>query len=199
MSDKKKEFNNKKNDDEILDSLDFTPKNNFDKNSFSGNNPIKNSKKKFEKNKDKIHKACNKELEKVKSELLQMTSLAKQFKADFANYQDRTFKNNKVIKDEAIAQVVTSLLSVLDDINAAKEAGELNGPFKAVANKLDSVLAEYGVEQIGKVGDAFDPTIHDALIVSPDSTGTEEKIVKIIQPGYRINNRVIRPARVVVK
>ena len=98
--------------------------------------------------------------------------------------------------------MVESLLPVLDDIQLARQHGDLeSGPFASVADKLESILGKYGVERFGEPGVAFDPAVHDALMHVEEelAEGTDvTTVVGVLQPGYRIGEKVIRPARVSV-
>ena len=87
---------------------------------------------------------------------------------------------------------------MLDDIGRAREHGELVGGFKSVAESLETVVGKMGLQQFGKEGEPFDPTIHEALMHSYAPDVTETTCVAILQPGYRIGERTIRPARVAV-
>ena len=87
---------------------------------------------------------------------------------------------------------------MLDDIGRARDHGELVGGFKSVAESLETVAAKMGLQQFGKEGEPFDPTVHEALMHSYSPDVTETTCVQILQPGYRIGERTIRPARVAV-
>lgn len=87
---------------------------------------------------------------------------------------------------------------MLDDVGRARDHGELVGGFKSVAESLETVVAKLGLQQFGKEGEPFDPTIHEALMHSYAPDVTETTCVAILQPGYRIGERTIRPARVAV-
>src|SRR5688500_20154837 len=93
---------------------------------------------------------------------------------------------------------LTELLPVLDDIVSAREHRDLDGGFKSVAESLETVAAKMGLQQFGKEGEPFDPTIHEALMHSYAPDVTETTCVAILQPGYRFGERTIRPARVAV-
>jgi molecular chaperone GrpE len=90
------------------------------------------------------------------------------------------------------------LLPVLDDIGRAREHGELTGGFKSVAESLEAAAAKLGLTPFGESGDPFDPTLHDALMHSYSVEVTEPTCVQILQPGYKVGDRIIRPARVAV-
>jgi molecular chaperone GrpE len=122
--------------------------------------------------------------------------------AEYANYRKRVDRDRAVARDVAIASVIESLLPVLDDIHLARQHGDLEaGPFASISEKLEGTLAKYGVERFGEPGEAFDPAVHDALLHVEEelAEGTEvTTVVGVLQPGYRIGERVVRPARVSV-
>jgi molecular chaperone GrpE len=122
--------------------------------------------------------------------------------AEYANYRKRVDRDRDVARTAAIASVVESLLPVLDDIHLARQHGDLeSGPFVSIAEKLETTLARYGVERFGEPGTPFDPAIHDALMHVEEelAEGTDvTTVVGVLQPGYRIGEKVVRPARVSV-
>jgi molecular chaperone GrpE len=122
--------------------------------------------------------------------------------AEYANYRKRVDRDRDVAREAAVASVVESLLPVLDDIHLARLHGDLEtGPFVSIADKLESTLAKYGVERFGEPGAPFDPAVHDALMHVDEelAEGTEvTTVVGVLQPGYKIGERVLRPARVSV-
>lgn len=122
--------------------------------------------------------------------------------AEYFNYKKRVERDRETQKDATTARVLESLLPVLDDIYLAREHGDLEGsPFEKIADKLDSTLTKLGLTAFGAVGEPFDPTHHEALMhieaeVPEGSEGTT--IVQVMQPGYRLGERMVRPARVAV-
>lgn len=125
--------------------------------------------------------------------------------AEYVNYKRRVDRDRALVQERVIADVLDSLLPVLDDIHAAREHGDLTeGPFASIADKLEASLGKFGLERFGAPGEAFDPTVHEALLhtqwdaaVTPkDPSATT--VVQVLQPGYRTGERVIRPARVSV-
>ncbi|MGH3315293.1 MAG: nucleotide exchange factor GrpE, partial [Nocardioidaceae bacterium] len=98
----------------------------------------------------------------------------------------------------ATASVLTSLLPVLDDIDRAREHGELEGGFKAVADSFGRIVEGLGLERFGKEGEPFDPRIHEALMHAHAEGIDGPTCTAILQSGYRIGERIIRPARVAV-
>ena len=98
-----------------------------------------------------------------------------------------------------VADVVEALIPVLDEIELARQHGDLTGTFETTAGKLESILAEkYSLERFGAVGEVFDPTLHEALMATESSEVTEPTIATVLQPGYRLGERVVRAARVQV-
>jgi len=131
-----------------------------------------------------------------------LTRDLQRLQAEYVNYKKRVDRDREMHRDLAVGSVVGSLLPVLDDIHLARQHGDLEGgPFAAIADKLDAILTKIGVERFGKSGDPFDPNVHEALmhIQAELAEGTEgTTVVQVLQPGYRIAQRIIRPARVAV-
>ncbi len=119
-------------------------------------------------------------------------------RAEFVNYRNRAKRESEAARARGVEDVLVALLPVLDDVERARAAGDLTGPFAAIADKLDGVLAKYGVERFGVVGEEFDPTLHHALMHQPDADATSTTISIVIEPGYRIGDKVVRPANVAV-
>jgi molecular chaperone GrpE len=138
------------------------------------------------------------QLDQVRTALGERTADLQRLQAEYQNYRRRVERDRIAVKEIAIANLLTELLPVLDDIGRAREHGELVGGFKSVAESLETVAAKMGLQQFGKEGEPFDPTIHEALMHSYAPDVTETTCVAILQPGYRIGERTIRPARVAV-
>lgn len=121
--------------------------------------------------------------------------------AEFVNYRRRVDRDRDVAKDNAKFSMLESLLPVLDDIDAADAAGDLDGPFAAIARKLVSTLEHEGlVKQDGEtlVGEPFDPAHHEAMLRQPSQEVEAEHIVQVFRNGYLYNERVLRAAQVMV-
>ncbi|MCX5083002.1 nucleotide exchange factor GrpE [Streptomyces sp. NPDC056121] len=138
------------------------------------------------------------QLDQVRMALGERTADLQRLQAEYQNYRRRVERDRVTVKEIAVAGLLTELLPVLDDIGRAREHGELVGGFKSVAESLEMVAAKMGLQQFGKEGEPFDPTIHEALMHSYAPDVTETTCVAILQPGYRIGERTIRPARVAV-
>jgi molecular chaperone GrpE len=130
--------------------------------------------------------------------LNERTADLQRLQAEYQNYRRRVERDRITVKEVAVANLLTELLPVLDDIGRAREHGELVGGFKSVAESLETVVAKMGLQQFGKEGEAFDPLVHEALMHSYAPDITQTTCVSILQPGYRIGERTIRPARVAV-
>ncbi|MFI6419530.1 nucleotide exchange factor GrpE [Streptomyces sp. NPDC050842] len=138
------------------------------------------------------------QLDQVRSALDERTADLQRLQAEYQNYRRRVERDRITVKEIAVATLLSELLPVLDDVGRAREHGELLGGFKSVAESLETVVAKMGLQQFGKEGEPFDPTIHEALMHSYAPDVTETTCVAILQPGYRIGERTIRPARVAV-
>ncbi|MET8632753.1 nucleotide exchange factor GrpE [Streptomyces sp. NPDC057746] len=138
------------------------------------------------------------QLDQVRTALHERTLDLQRLQAEYQNYRRRVERDRITVKEIAIASLLTELLPVLDDIGRARDHGELVGGFKSVAESLETVAAKMGLQQFGKEGEPFDPTIHEALMHSYAPDVTETTCVAILQPGYRFGERTIRPARVAV-
>ncbi|MFI6941374.1 nucleotide exchange factor GrpE [Streptomyces sp. NPDC050418] len=142
--------------------------------------------------------ALTAQLDQMRTALNERTADIQRLQAEYQNYRRRVERDRITVKEIAVANLLTELLPVLDDIGRAREHGELVGGFKSVAESLETVAAKMGLQQFGKEGEPFDPTIHEALMHSYAPDVTETTCVAILQPGYRIGERTIRPARVAV-
>lgn len=123
----------------------------------------------------------------------------RRLQAEFVNYRKRVDRDRAALSDQASAKVVESLIPTLDDIAAAREHGDLvEGPFASIATKLEDALGRLGWQIYGVPGDIFDPQIHEALMSQPSTEVTEPTVQQVAQPGHRIGDKVLRPARVIV-
>jgi molecular chaperone GrpE len=118
--------------------------------------------------------------------------------AEYVNYRKRVERDRGAVVDLAVAKVIEGLIPVLDDIAAARSHGELDGPFAAIAEKLEASLGRLGWGQYGAEGDMFDPALHEALASAPDPDVKEPTVREVAQLGHRLGDRILRPARVVV-
>ena len=142
--------------------------------------------------------ADTQEVEQLKSALADRTADLQRLQAEYVNYKRRVDRDRDVARKGGVESVLKDLMSVLDDVRSAREHGELSGGFKAVADEVERVTTRYGLETYGTKGDPFDPHIHEALLHAHAEGIEGPTCVEILQPGYRIGDRVLRPARVAV-
>jgi molecular chaperone GrpE len=120
--------------------------------------------------------------------------------AELQNFRTRVERDRQANRDAVIAEVVRSLLPALDDLDRADAHGDLAGtPLELVAQKLRSSFDRYGVSSVGTVGEAFDPAIHEAMVRIPNPEATSDTVAEVIEGGYTLGDRLIRPAKVAVQ
>lgn len=119
--------------------------------------------------------------------------------AEYVNYRKRVERDRAVAGEMAVIGVLNSLLPVLDDVDAARQHGDLaDGPFAAIATKLENALKTYGLSRIDETGVEFDPTIHEALIQQPAEDIEVDTVSQVLRSGYKSGDRVLRAAQVIV-
>ncbi len=128
----------------------------------------------------------------------ELTADLQRLQAEYSNYRKRVERDRAVATEIAIASVLSELLAVLDDIDRAAQHGELTGGFKSVADQLSSITSRLGLERYGVDGEPFDPQIHEALTHETSADVSTPTASKILQPGYKFRERILRPARVAV-
>jgi molecular chaperone GrpE len=130
--------------------------------------------------------------------LAERTADLQRLQAEYVNYKRRVDRDREANREVVIGSVLTELLQTLDDIGRAREAGELEGAFKAVAESVERVTEKLGLVKYGEVGDTFDPRIHEALLHNYSDEVDGPTATLVMQPGYRLGDRILRPARVAV-
>ncbi|RAM38958.1 nucleotide exchange factor GrpE [Arthrobacter globiformis] len=132
------------------------------------------------------------EAAELKNDLLRL-------QAEYVNYRKRVERDRAVAGEMAVVGVLNSLLPVLDDVDAARQHGDLaDGPFAAIATKLENALKTYGLTRIDETGVEFDPTIHEALIQQPGDDIEVDTVSQVLRSGYKSGERVLRAAQVIV-
>ncbi|MEV7133482.1 nucleotide exchange factor GrpE [Arthrobacter sp. NPDC093128] len=132
------------------------------------------------------------EAEELKNDL-------RRLQAEYVNYRKRVERDRAVAGEMAVIGVLNSLLPVLDDVDAARQHGDLaDGPFAAIAAKLENALKTYGLVRIDETGVEFDPTIHEALIQQPGEDVEIDTVSQVLRSGYKSGERVLRAAQVIV-
>ncbi|TDU90226.1 molecular chaperone GrpE [Kribbella voronezhensis] len=130
--------------------------------------------------------------------LAERTADLQRLQAEYVNYKRRVDRDREANREVVIGSVLTELLQTLDDIGRAREAGELEGAFKAVAESVERVTEKLGLVKFGEVGDRFDPRIHEALLHNYSDEVDGPTATLVMQPGYRLGERILRAARVAV-
>ena len=146
------------------------------------------------------------ELEQARAEAAQAADDLARARADLYNLQQeyqgfvrRSREGAAGHRETGQAAVVEALIPVLDEIELARQHGDLTGTFETTAGKLEAILADkFGLVRFGEVGEVFDPTIHEALMATESGEVSEPSISLVLQPGYRLGERIVRAARVQV-
>lgn len=135
----------------------------------------------------------------VESKAAEHLADLQRLQAEYVNYRKRVDRDRLAMSEAATSKVIESLLPVLDDVAAARAHGDLaEGPFAAIAEKLEDALGRLGWSSFGAAGDPFDPTLHEALMSQSSADVTQPTVLHVAQPGHRVGERVVRAARVVV-
>jgi molecular chaperone GrpE len=134
----------------------------------------------------------------AEARLAERTADLQRLQAEYANYRKRVDRDRAAVREQAVAATLAGLLPVLDAISQAREHGELSGGFKSVADTLAAALGRLGLVTYGEKGDPFDPKIHEALTSTYSPDVAEDTCIEILQPGYKVGDRILRPARVAV-
>lgn len=134
----------------------------------------------------------------VVDEVATLTADLQRLQAEYANYRKRVDRDRQSTTEFAFITVISELLPVLDDLDRAAQHGELTGGFKAVADRINSIVEKLGLSKFAEAPTPFNPEIHEALTHETSSEVSEPTASKILQPGYKFKDRVIRPARVAV-
>ncbi|MYT27659.1 MULTISPECIES: nucleotide exchange factor GrpE [unclassified Streptomyces] len=145
--------------------------------------------------------------ERLAAQLRERTSDLQRLKAEFDNYRRRVHRDRLAVGQIAVGNVLERLLPVLDALAEATAQGELTGGFRRVAELLEAELASLGLTSFGAAGEPFDPHVHEAVAYTPpERTGpatpgaTDERTVcaEIVRRGFRVGDRLLRPAEVTV-
>ena len=128
----------------------------------------------------------------------ELTADLQRLQAEYVNYKKRVDRDRELVQQNARLGILSALLPVLDDLDRAREHGELDGGFKAVADSLERIVSGQGLQRFGSPGDEFDPRFHEALMHGHSPDVTTSTCQNIVQAGYTIGDRVVRPALVTV-
>jgi molecular chaperone GrpE len=119
--------------------------------------------------------------------------------AELQNFRTRVERDRQANREAVIAEVMRALLPVMDDLDRAETHGDLAGtPLELVSHKLRASFERYGIAPVGVVGEPFDPTFHEAVVRVPSAEATSDTVAEVIEGGYTLGERLIRPAKVAV-
>jgi molecular chaperone GrpE len=136
--------------------------------------------------------------EEMAARIGELTTDLQRLQAEYVNYKRRVDRDRDLVLQNAKFTILSALLPLLDDVDRAREHGELTGGFKAVAESLERIVAGEGLVKFGTSGDAFDPRLHEALMHALSPHVVTTTCDKIVQAGYQFGDRVMRPALVTV-
>jgi molecular chaperone GrpE len=134
----------------------------------------------------------------LRTQLAERTADLQRLQAEYANYRKRVDRDRATVREFAVSGVLSELLPALDAIGIARDHGELSGGFKSVADQIQATVTKMGLVTYGQKGDAFDPKIHEALTHTYSQDVAADTCIEIFQPGYKVGERILRPARVAV-
>lgn len=134
----------------------------------------------------------------LEAQLAERTADLQRLQAEYANYRRRVDRDRQVVAETALASVFANLLPILDDIDRARSHNEVTGGFALVADGIETTLTKLGLVRFGDAGEPFDPTVHEALTHGFSTEVSEPVCAEVLQAGYRVGERVLRPARVAV-
>jgi molecular chaperone GrpE len=124
------------------------------------------------------------------------TADLQRLQAEYANYRRRSERERQAAGELAVGRALADFLPVLDDIDRARQHGDLTGGLKAIADRLESIFSKLGLVAFGEVGDPFDPTLHEAVMHDESAEVSQPTCTTVMRPGYKHNDRLLRPAMV---
>jgi molecular chaperone GrpE len=134
----------------------------------------------------------------VARQLAERTEDLQRVTAEYANYRRRVDRDRSLVVDQAAERFAAQLFPIVDDIERARDHGDLNGAFKVVADRVLGLLDGLGVSAFGQSGDAFDPALHEAVIHDTSAEVSVPTATTVLRQGYRRGDRVLRTAMVAV-
>ena len=119
--------------------------------------------------------------------------------AELANFRTRVERDRAANREAVIAEVIRALLPAIDDLDRAAAHGDLEGsPLELVLQKLRLAFERFGLKAVGVVGEPFDPAFHQAIVQLPSAEATSQTVADVIEGGYALGDRLVRPAKVAV-
>ena len=143
--------------------------------------------------------AAGDELAVVRMESAERLADLQRLQAEFVNYKRRVERDRERLAENARYQVLVPIIDVLDTVDRAREHGDLDEGFRSVAEQLERVVTSLGLTKFGEPGEPFDPNLHEALSHIGEDPDVEVTTCKVVaKAGYRIGDRVVRAAQVLV-
>lgn len=143
--------------------------------------------------------------DKLASELQDAKDKHLRLLAEFENFRRRTVKENFELITSANAKLLGKLTEVLDNFNLAfdpkhksDKLEDVEKGMRLIYNKFKEILSEEGLVEIDPVGEEFDPNLHDALMQQPSDTVEENRIIQVLQKGYKAKSKILKHAKVIV-
>src|SRR3954469_16910715 len=134
--------------------------------------------------------------EGIAGQLAERTEDLQRVTAEYANYRRRVERDRVLVVDQAAERFAGQLFPIVDDIERARDHGDLTGAFKVVADRVLGLLDSLGVESFGTPGDPFDPSLHEAVLHDTSPEVTAPTATTVLRPGFRRGDRVLRTAMV---
>lgn len=139
------------------------------------------------------------DLAAARAEAAERLADLQRLQAEYVNYRKRVERDRAVAREVAIQDVVEALVGALDEIELARQHGELGeGPFASIAEKVEAGLTRYGWQRYGGEGEPFDPTVHEAILQQHSPEVSEPTVTTVARSGHRVGDRILRAAQVVV-
>jgi len=134
----------------------------------------------------------------LEKQLAERTEDLQRVTAEYANYRRRVDRDRTLVVDQAAERFALQLFPIVDDIERARDHGDLTGAFKVVADRVLGLLDGLGVTAFGVAGDPFDPSLHEAVIHDTSSEVSVPTATTVLRPGFRRGDRILRTAMVAV-
>ena len=134
----------------------------------------------------------------LEKQLAERTEDLQRVSAEYANYRRRVDRDRSLVVDQAAERFALQLFPIVDDIERARDHGDLTGAFKVVADRVLGLLDGLGVTSFGVAGDPFDPALHEAVIHDTSSEVSVPTATTVLRQGFRRGDRVLRSAMVAV-
>lgn len=159
----------------------------------------KEDKKAKKASKKDAEKALLEEIEKLKTEIREKDDKYLRMAAEYDNFRRRSREEKDAVYEVAMADTVSEFLAMIDNLERAAyydDAEKVKEGLVMIAKSVEGVFSKLGVEEVGKVGDKFDPNLHNAVMHIDDDSYGEGEIVEVFQKGYKKGGRIIRFAMV---